>query len=175
MKNSSFLKCINLECGKEYEITSTKIKCDCGNLLDVKYKEKPPIKLQETFYSRRNPSGNIFNESGVWRFRELLNFCQIDTDDYQQCSQSLVSLDGSEGRQSKPYHMSRVSEFVGIKNENLMLQPEGYNPSGSFKDNGMSAAVTHAKMIGAKKIICASTGNTSASAGMFAANEKYGM
>jgi len=52
-----------------------------------------------------------------------------------------------------------------------MLQPEGYNPSGSFKDNGMSAAVTHAKMVQAKKIICASTGNTSASAGMFAANE----
>jgi threonine synthase len=53
----------------------------------------------------------------------------------------------------------------------LWLQPEGYNPSGSFKDNGMATAVTHAKMVGAKKIVCASTGNTSASAGMFAANE----
>jgi len=83
----------------------------------------------------------------------------------------LVSLDGAEGRQSKPYHMSKVAKFVGIENEKLMLQPEGYNPSGSFKDNGMSAAVTHAKLVGAKKIICASTGNTSASAGMFAANE----
>ena len=67
--------------------------------------------------------------------------------------------------------MSKVAKFVGIENEKLMLQPEGYNPSGSFKDNGMSAAVTHAKLVGAKKIICASTGNTSASAGMFAANE----
>ena len=45
------------------------------------------------------------------------------------------------------------------------------SPSGSFKDNGMSSAVTHAKLMGATKIICASTGNTSASAGMFAANE----
>jgi len=67
--------------------------------------------------------------------------------------------------------MSKVAQFVGIENKKLMLQPEGYNPSGSFKDNGMSAAVTHAKLVGAKKIICASTGNTSASAGMFAANE----
>jgi threonine synthase len=67
--------------------------------------------------------------------------------------------------------MSKVAEFVGIDNENIAFQPEGYNPSGSFKDNGMSAAVTHGKMMGAKKIICASTGNTSASAGMFAANE----
>ena len=67
--------------------------------------------------------------------------------------------------------MSKVAEFVGISSKYLWLQPEGYNPSGSFKDNGMATAVTHAKMVGAQKIVCASTGNTSASAGMFAANE----
>jgi threonine synthase len=143
----------------------------CGNLLDVKYKSNPSINLKDIFYQRRNPQGSIFNESGVWRFRELLNFCAIETDDLDQCSKHLVSLDGAEGRQSKPYHMSKVAKFIGINNEKLMLQPEGYNPSGSFKDNGMSTAVTHAKMVQAKKIICASTGNTSASAGMFAANE----
>jgi len=165
------LKCISHKCGKEYPILSTDFKCSCGNLLDVKYKNNPSTNLKEVFYERRNPEGSIFNESGVWRFRELLNFCEIDTEDLDQCSKNLVSLDGSEGRQSKPYHMSKVASFVGIDNEKLMLQPEGYNPSGSFKDNGMSAAVTHAKMVDAKKIICASTGNTSASAGMFAANE----
>lgn len=168
---NSYLKCVNQKCGKEYPILSTDFKCSCGNLLDVKYKNSPSTNLKEVFYKRRNPEGSIFNESGVWRFRELLNFCEIDTEDLKQCSKNLVSLDGSEGRQSKPYHMSKVASFVGIDNERLMLQPEGYNPSGSFKDNGMSAAVTHAKMVNAKKIICASTGNTSASAGMFAANE----
>jgi len=168
---NSYLKCVNQKCGKEYPILSTDFKCSCGNLLDVKYKNNPSSNLKEVFYKRRNPEGSIFNESGVWRFRELLNFCEIDTEDLEQCSKNLVSLDGSEGRQSKPYHMSKVASFVGIDNERLMLQPEGYNPSGSFKDNGMSAAVTHAKMVNAKKIICASTGNTSASAGMFAANE----
>jgi len=171
MQNQINLKCIIPKCGKEYPISSTKINCECGNLLDVNYKYNLSTNLKEIFYQRRNPQGSIFNESGVWRFRELLNFCGIDTEDLEQCSKYLVSLDGAEGRQSKPYHMSKVANFIGIENEGLMLQPEGYNPSGSFKDNGMSTAVTHAKMIGAKKIICASTGNTSASAGMYAANE----
>ena len=171
MQNKSYLKCISHKCGKEYPIPTTEFHCICGNPLDVKYKDAPSQNLKELFYQRRNPQGSIFNESGVWRFRELLNFCEINTEDLDQCSQHLVSLDGAEGRQSKPYHMSKVAKFVGMENEKLMLQPEGYNPSGSFKDNGMSTAVTHAKLVSAKKIICASTGNTSASAGMFAANE----
>ena len=171
LQNKSYLKCISHKCGKEYPIPTTEFQCICGNPLDAKYKDAPSQNLKELFYQRRNPQGSIFNESGVWRFRELLNFCEINTEDLDQCSQHLVSLDGAEGRQSKPYHMSKVAKFVGMENEKLMLQPEGYNPSGSFKDNGMSAAVTHAKLVSAKKIICASTGNTSASAGMFAANE----
>ena len=171
MKDDAFLRCINPSCGLEYPITNTNVQCENGHLLDVVYKKEPSNTLKEVFYKRRNPQGSIFNESGVWRFRELLNFCQIDTENIEECSKFLVSLDGSEGRQSKPYHMSKAAEFIGIDNQNVWLQPEGYNPSGSFKDNGMATAVTHAKMIGATKIVCASTGNTSASAGMFAANE----
>ncbi len=160
-----------MDCGLEYPISATRVECENGHLLDVKYKEKPSESLKEKFLSRRNPEGSIFNESGVWRFRELLNFCQIDTESFDECAKSLVSLDGAEGRQSKPYHMSKVADFVQISQEGLWLQPEGYNPSGSFKDNGMAAAVTHAKLVNAKRIVCASTGNTSASAGMYAANE----
>ena len=171
MKQSAHLLCINPKCRETYPIVSRHIKCEkCGFLLDVEYEQKPSTKLKEIFYQRRSRD-SIYNESGVWRFRELLNFTEIETEELEQCSKFLVSLDGAEGRQSKPYHMSKVSNFVGISNDSLMLQPEGYNPSGSFKDNGMASAVTHAKMTGAKKIICASTGNTSASAGMFAANE----
>ena len=164
-------RCINLQCGLEYKISDVRIECERGHSLDVKYNNRPSLSLKEVFYKRRNPEGNIFNESGVWRFRELLNFCQIDTEDVGECSKFLVSLDGAEGRLSKPYHMSKVADFVGLPHENLWLQPEGYNPSGSFKDNGMSTAVTHAKLVNVKKIICASTGNTSASAAMYAANE----
>ena len=171
MQENAYLKCIDVECGLEYQISTTRVECENGHLLDVKYKEKPSESLKEKFLSRRNPEGNIFNESGVWRFRELLNFCQIDTESFEECAKSLVSLDGAEGRQSKPYHMSKVADFIQIAQDGLWLQPEGYNPSGSFKDNGMAAAVTHAKLVDAKRIVCASTGNTSASAGMYAANE----
>ena len=171
MQGDAYLKCVDPQCGMEYPIESTNVQCEKGHLLDVKYKHTPSESLKEVFYNRRNSQGNIFNESGVWRFRELLNFCQVDSENIEECSKFLVSLDGAEGRLSKPYHMAKASELVGISNDNLWLQPEGYNPSGSFKDNGMATAVTHAKMVGAKKIVCASTGNTSASAGMFAANE----
>src|ERR671912_454973 len=62
----------------------------------------------------------------------------------------------------------KVGQYVGVAPGNLLLQYEGMNPSGSFKDNGMTAAFTHARMVGAKKVACASTGNTSASLAMFA-------
>jgi threonine synthase len=61
-----------------------------------------------------------------------------------------------------------LARNLGMKPGHLMLQYEGLNPSGSFKDNGMTAAFTHARMVGAKRVACASTGNTSASLAMFA-------
>jgi threonine synthase len=165
-------KCINPVCALSYSINNDIYRCSsCGYLLDIEYSEHPDKSLIETFFQRRNPNGNIFNESGVWRFRELINFVNIDTEDIDECSKYFVSLDGSEGRLSRPYKMSKVANYVNMPSDNLFLQPEGYNPSGSFKDNGMAAAVTHAKLLSIKKLICASTGNTSASAAMYASNE----
>ncbi len=171
MKKNAIKKCINPKCGKTFDITSEAYSCSCNSLLDVTYLAKPRQELIEVFYSRRNHGGNIYNESGVWRFRDLINFLGIDTEDLDECAKILVSLDGAEGRLSKPYRMSKVAEYVNLKQNCLLLQPEGYNPSGSFKDNGMSTAITHAKATGVNMIICASTGNTSASAAMYAANE----
>jgi threonine synthase len=164
-------KCISPSCGLTYEINNNIYRCSCGSLLDIKYNEKPGRNLIEKFYERRNHGGNIYNESGVWRFRDLINFVGIETENFEECGRVLVSLDGSEGRLSKPYKMSKVADYATMSHNSFFLQPEGYNPSGSFKDNGMSTAVTHAKMLGVKRIICASTGNTSASAAMYAANE----
>ncbi len=164
-------KCINPSCGLTHEINNDIYRCSCGSLLDIKYSEKQRRDLIEKFYQRRDHGGNIYNESGVWRFRELINFAGIDTEDFEECARLIVSLDGSEGRLSKPYKMSKVAEYASMDQNSLFLQPEGYNPSGSFKDNGMSTAMTHAKMLGVKRIVCASTGNTSASAAMYAANE----
>ena len=171
MGSNPFKKCINPSCNLTYEINNSTLVCKCGSFLDIIYQYNYSRELVHVFYQRRNHGGNIYNESGVWRFRELINFAHLDTEDLEKCSRVLVSLDGSEGRQSKPYKMKKVSEYALVDNDSLLLQPEGYNPSGSFKDNGMSTAVTHAKMINMNRIICASTGNTSASAAMYAANE----
>jgi threonine synthase len=65
-----------------------------------------------------------------------------------------------------------VGQFVGMDAGCLHLQYEGLNPSGSFKDNGMTGASTHAHMVGAKVAACASTGNTSASLAIFASTTK---
>ena len=50
-----------------------------------------------------------------------MNFCQIDTEDIDECSKVLVSLDGAEGRQSKPYQMSKAADFTGIEKNGLWL------------------------------------------------------
>ena len=170
MKTESWQQCIVPSCGKKYSIKERRTTCDCGELLDVRYRGDFPKSLQETFCERRNHRQNIFDESGVWRYRELINFVGVDTENYDDYSRKLVSLDGAEGR-TKPFHLTKVAEYVGVKTGNFWLQFEGDNPTGSFKDNGMATAFTHAKMVGAKKVVCASTGNTSSSAAAFAANE----
>jgi threonine synthase len=171
MITDAFKKCINGACGLTYSIDNCIYRCSCGSLLDIIYKKSKPKSLIDVFYQRRNHGTNIYNESGVWRFRDLINFSGIDTEDFTACARVLVSLDGAEGRLSRPYRMSKVADYAGMDHDTLLLQPEGYNPSGSFKDNGMSTSVTHAKMLNVKSLICASTGNTSASASMYAANE----
>src|SRR6202041_4107056 len=60
----------------------------------------------------------------------------------------------------------RLSERV---NARVLLKLEGMNPTGSFKDRGMTVAISKAAEEGAKAVVCASTGNTSASAAAFAA------
>jgi threonine synthase len=171
MITDAIKKCINTSCRLTYAIDNGIYRCSCGSLLDIIYKKSKPKSLIDVFYQRRNHGRNIYNESGVWRFRDLINFSGIDTEDFRACARVLVSLDGAEGRLSRPYRMSKVADYAGMDHDSFLLQPEGYNPSGSFKDNGMSTSVTHAKILNVKSLICASTGNTSASASMYAANE----
>lgn len=96
--------------------------------------------------------------SGVWRFRELLPFFRSAED--------IASV--GEGR-TVLQQADLLAPQIGLNRGKLFLQYEGLNPSGSFKDNGMTAAFTHARMVGARKVACASTGNTSASLALYAA------
>lgn len=154
-----FQKCINPECAAEFDRGQAIFKCpQCGELLDTLYdwdRIEVPRKLSD-FGRRWASRDNRLDLSGVWRFRELLDFCD---DKYK------VTI--GEG-QTILQQNDMVAEYAGIKPGKLYLQYEGLNPSGSFKDNGMTAAFSHAKMVGAKSSACASTGNTSASVALYA-------
>ncbi len=157
--DAAFQKCINPGCGAEFDCGQVFFKCPkCGELLDAQYnwdKIEVPDKLDD-FGKRWASRSNPLDFSGVWRFRELLNFCE---DKYR------VTI--GEG-QTILQQNDAVARYVDMKPGRLFLQYEGLNPSGSFKDNGMSAAFSHAKMVGATSCACASTGNTSASVALYA-------
>ena len=142
-----------------YGVEEVHVACpDDGGLLDVEYDwDRIPVpKSLAEFTLRRSHLQNPLDQSGVWRFRELLPFAPPE----------LVVTIG-EG-QTQLRASDHVGKYVGMKPGQLFLQYEGLNPSGSFKDNGMTAAATHARMVGAKTLACASTGNTSASLAIFA-------
>ena len=155
----AFQKCINPNCLSEFDCGQTLVKCpDCGELLDITYdwnKVEVPNKLSD-FAKRWATRNNRLDFSGVWRFRDLLNFCPDD------CKVSV-----GEGQTILQQNCGLAVE-LGMDPKSLYLQYEGMNPSGSFKDNGMTAAFSHATMVGAKSSACASTGNTSASMALYA-------
>ena len=159
MTGTAFQKCINPDCGAEFDCGQAIFKCPaCGELLDAQYnwdKIKVPKKLSE-FERRWANKSNPLDFSGVWRFRDLLNFCD---DKYK------VTI--GEG-QTILQQNDAVAEYADMQPGSLYLQYEGLNPSGSFKDNGMAAAFSHANMAGVSSCACASTGNTSASVALYA-------
>jgi threonine synthase len=155
---AAFQRCINPACAATCAVRDISFLCPrCGGLLDVAYdwnRLSPPKSLrafEAKWAERHNPS----SFSGVWRFRELLPFAEAD--------QVLTIGEG----QTILQRADGVAAYVGLEQGRLFLQYEGMNPSGSFKDNGMTAAFTHARMIGARRAACASTGNTSASLAVF--------
>jgi threonine synthase len=158
-KVQAYQKCINPQCGSEFESSQVFFKCPhCGDLLDIRYNWdciEVPSKLSD-FGKRWATRSDRLDFSGVWRFRELLNFC---ADEHK------VSI--GEG-QTLLQPACGLAQEVGMDPRALFLQYEGMNPSGSFKDNGMTAAFSHARMVGAGASACASTGNTSASMALYA-------
>jgi threonine synthase len=154
----AFQRCINSACGTTCDVNEVRTACPkCGDLLDVDYDwslVELPGSLSE-FEKHWRERFSPVRFSGVWRFHELLPFAPIDR-----------LITAGEG-QTLLQQADAVGRFVGMQPGKLYLQYEGMNPSGSFKDNGMVAAFTHARMIGASRAACASTGNTSASLAMY--------
>jgi threonine synthase len=161
---AAFQQCISPACGSTFGIDEVHVACPkCGNLLDIQYDwDRLPVPKSLNFFEHRWATKGTGTEgrldfSGVWRFRELMPFYRTEAD--------VVSI--GEGR-TVLQQGDLLARQLGMNPGRLLLQYEGLNPSGSFKDNGMTAAFTHARIVGAKKVACASTGNTSASLAMFA-------
>ncbi len=132
------------------------------DLIDVEYdwnRLEPPASFAD-FENRWAHRDDRLAFSGVWRFHSLLPFAPPE---------KVVTI--GEG-QTLLHRADTVARYVGMNDGCLHLQYEGMNPSGSFKDNGMSAAFTHANTIDATRAACASTGNTSASLAMYCAATK---
>jgi threonine synthase len=161
----AYQRCLNPSCGRTLGVEEVAFSCpSCGDLLDVVYawdRLEVPKRLNEfeAAWSRRNDPGSF---SGVWRFRSLLPFAPAE---------QIVTI--GEG-QTLLQAADRVGSFVGMDRGRLFLQYEGMNPSGSFKDNGMTAAFTHARMVGARRVACASTGNTSAALAVYCSATTFG-
>ncbi len=137
------LACVN--CGATYPADEILYNCKkCGHLLAVKY-PIDEISINKKEWDKRPLS--------VWRYRELL-----------PVHIKPVSL--YEGG-TPLYHLERLGGEMGIPH--LYAKHEGMNPSGSFKDRGMTVGVSMALQLGKKSVACASTGNTSASLAVYAA------
>jgi threonine synthase len=154
----AFQQCLSPACSATFALDETHFSCPfCGDLIDVVYdwdRLSVPSRLAE-FEAKWSDRSNPLNFSGVWRFRELLPFAPPD---------QIVTI--GEG-QTLLQNADKVGKYVGLDPGSLWLQYEGMNPSGSFKDNGMTAAFTHARMVSARRVACASTGNTSAALAVY--------
>lgn len=157
---AAYQQCISPQCGATYGVDQVLFACPtCGGLLDVAYnwdRLKVPESLKE-FERKWAHRDDPIALSGVWRFHELLPFAPRE---------HIVTV--GEG-QTLLHQADAVARYADLAAGKLHLQYEGLNPSGSFKDNGMTAAFTHARSIGARRAACASTGNTSASLAMYCA------
>lgn len=141
-------------CGEDYAETDRRMTCDCGGLLELVHRARSDGAALRAAFAERVSLASDWRGSGVWRYRELV-VPTIADDEIVSCPEGSTPLIASDA----------VSRWAGI---GLRLKHEGHNPTGSFKDRGMTVGVSHAARIGAKVVACASTGNTSASLAAYA-------
>lgn len=139
---SEWLQCVT--CSREYDAGAVRYTCDCGGLIEVR---RSPFTVRRDVFDERRTSRNTIDQSGVWRFREAV-------------------LDVANPV-THPEGATRLYERDGI-----LFKHEGENPTGSFKDRGMTVAMTQALRLGARAVACASTGNTSSSLAAYAAQAR---
>jgi threonine synthase len=154
---NSELICINPACRARYAITDVIYTCRrCDGLLEAEFvaPETSPDELKKTWRERRM-SNCPSDQSGVWRYREMLPF---------EDGRKPVTL--REGN-TPLLSAGRAAVYAGL--DAITFKHQGFNPTGSFKDNGMTCGATQALRLRMTRVACVSTGNTSASMAAYAA------
>ena len=154
-------RCIDAACGATFGLRERIYVCPrCGGTLEIEAHPRAlrsatgdPASLRKR-WAARAASHDPIDGSGVWRYREMLPF-----------DEPIPFVTLFEGN-TPLYHGPRSARYCAL--DDLRLKHQGCNPTGSFKDTGMSAAITQAVVLGAKTAVCASTGNTSASLAAYA-------
>ena len=152
------LLCTEASCNARYPVTEVIYTCpQCGGLLETTYTGDPgnPTDLMQVFRDRRTNMQPI-DQSGVWRYRELFPFLDHAGDIVTLHEGNTPLLDGE-----------RAADYAKL--DRITFKHQGFNPTGSFKDNGMTAGASQARRLGMTRVACVSTGNTSASMAAYAA------
>jgi threonine synthase len=153
-------RCIDASCGGTFGLRERIYVCPCcGGTLEIDcrldgLRAGGEASVWRERWASRAASHDPIDVSGVWRYREMLPF-----------DEPIPFVTLFEGN-TPVYHGPRSARYCGL--DDLRLKHQGCNPTGSFKDTGMSAAVTQGVVLGAKTAVCASTGNTSASLAAYA-------
>jgi threonine synthase len=188
--SSIALRCV--ECSALYPAVdpgqSPRYRCDCGGVLDVEMDFNLPRRddgsdrwpsagaaWRQLFDERASSppiwsistDKSLLDHSGVWRYRELiLPVPREAVISHPEGNTSLYPV-GIENCGIGRIGHRQIGVYAGL--ERFFLKHEGENPTGSFKDRGMTVGVTMAHLLGASAVACASTGNTSASLAAYAA------
>ena len=137
---------------------------ECGDLYEVDYPgwgqrkgpDRPNPGALKWLWRERRCSSEALDHSGVWRFRELLPILD-------NFGNAVTLREGNTPLYSLPH----AAKALGV--DQLFAKHQGMNPTGSFKDTGMTAALSVARERGFQWVACASTGNTSAAMAAYAA------
>ncbi len=149
--------CFDPRCRKRYPVTEVIYNCPaCGALLEAEYSEwELDAGHMKALWRSRRISNLPLDQSGVWRYREIIPFLEH--------LRSVVTL--REGN-TPLLRAPKAAAYGGL--ERLVFKHQGFNPTGSFKDNGMTCGVAQARRLGMSRVACVSTGNTSASMAAYA-------
>ncbi len=151
------LSCFEPRCRARYPVTEVIYNCPrCGGLLECVYPGRTADAASlKRLWRERRMSNAALDQSGVWRYREIISFLEDET-------AAVTIREGNTPLLDAP----RAAAFAGL--DRLVFKHQGFNPSGSFKDNGMTCGASQAVRLGMRRVACVSTGNTSASMAAYA-------